>query len=150
MSTAMGTGGTFEDEQERTVQHERDVSQASVGQLVGEVAGDLSTLMRQELDLAKAELREEAKKGGKAAGMLGGAGLAGWMLLLFLSLTLMWWLDDAIHTALAALIVAAIWGAVAAVLYATGRKQLREFNPKPEQTVESVKEDVQWAKHRNR
>ena len=89
-----------------------DVSQTSVGQLVGEVVSDLSTLMRQELDLAKAELRQEAKKGGKAAGMLGGAGLAGWFVLLFASLALMWWLDDAMHTALAALIVTALWAVV--------------------------------------
>ena len=126
-----------------------DVSQTSVGHLVGEVVSDLSTLMRQELDLAKAELRQEAKKGGKAAGMLGGAGLAGWFVLLFASLALMWWLDDAMHTALAALIVTALWAIVAAVLYATGRKRLSAVNPTPQQTIETVKEDVQWAKNRN-
>ena len=126
-----------------------DVSQTSVGQLVGEVVSDLSTLMRQELDLAKAEFRQEAKKGGKAAGMLGGAGLAGWFVLLFASLALMWWLDDAMHTALAALIVTALWALVAVVLYATGRKQLSAVNPTPQQTIETVKEDVQWAKNRS-
>lgn len=126
-----------------------DVSQTSVGQLVGEVVSDLSTLMRQELDLAKAELRQEAKKGGKAAGLLGGAGLAGWFVLLFASLALMWWLDDGMHTALAALIVTALWALVAVVLYATGRKRLSAVNPTPQQTIQTVKEDVQWARNRS-
>jgi hypothetical protein len=129
---------------------ETDVSRTSLGQLVGEVVGDLSTLMRQELDLAKAELRQEAKKGGKAAGMLGGAGVAGLLVLLFASLALMWWLDDAMHTALAALIVTALWLVVAAVLYVIGRKRLSEVDPTPQQTIETVKEDVQWAKNRTR
>lgn len=126
-----------------------DVSQTSVGQLVGDVVSDLSTLMRQELDLAKAELRQEAKKGGKAAGLLGGAGLAGWFVLLFASLALMWWLDDGMHTALAALIVTALWALVAVVLYATGRKRLSAVNPTPQQTIQTVKEDVQWARNRS-
>ena len=65
---------------------DRDVGAASVGELIGEVSQDLSTLMRQELALAKAEIKQEAVKAGRAAGMFGGAGFAGYMVLLFASI----------------------------------------------------------------
>jgi hypothetical protein len=126
-----------------------DVSKVSVGELVGQVANDLSTLVRQEMALAKAEVKDEAKKAGKGAGMLGAAGLAGYFLLLFLSLALMWGIGemfDPDHPWIGALIVAVIWGIAAAVLASVGKKKLQQVNPKPEQTVESVKEDVRWTK----
>lgn len=126
-----------------------DVSQHSVGELVGQVANDLSTLVRQEMALAKAEVKDEAKKAGKGAGMLGAAGLAGYFLLLFLSLTLMWGIGemfDPDHPWIGALVVAVLWGIAAAVLASVGKKKLQQVNPKPEQTVESVKEDVRWTK----
>jgi hypothetical protein len=122
--------------------------EASLGQLVSQLTGDFGTLTRQELALAKAELRGEAKQAGKGAGMLGGAAFAGWMLALFASLTAMWALSEVMHLAWAALIVAAIWAIAAAVLAASGRKALRDVNPKPEQTVETLKEDAQWLKTR--
>jgi uncharacterized membrane protein YqjE len=122
--------------------------EASLGQLVSQLTGDVGTLTRQELALAKAELREEAKQAGKGAGLLGGAAFAGWMLALFVSLTVMWALSEVMHLAWAALIVAAIWAIVAAMLAASGRKALRDVNPKPEQTVETLKEDAQWLKTR--
>ncbi|MEJ1109538.1 MULTISPECIES: phage holin family protein [unclassified Kribbella] len=121
---------------------------ASLGQLVSQLTGDVGTLTRQELALAKAELREEAKQAGKGAGMLGGAALAGWMLAMFVSLTVMWALDEVMHLAWAALIVAAVWGVAAAVLAASGRKALRDVSPIPEQTVETLKEDAEWLKTR--
>jgi uncharacterized membrane protein YqjE len=121
---------------------------ASLGQLVSRVTSDMGTLTRQELALAKAELRDEAKRAGKGAGLFGGAAIAGWMLALFLSLTAMWALGEAMHLAWAALIVAAVWAIVAAVLAARGRKELREVNPVPEQTVETLKEDAEWLKTR--
>jgi hypothetical protein len=80
--------------------------------------------------------------------MLGGAAVAGWMLALFISLTAMWALGEVMHLAWAALIVAAVWGVAAAVLGTSGRKALRDVNPKPEQTVETLKEDAQWLKTR--
>jgi uncharacterized membrane protein YqjE len=120
----------------------------SVGRLVSQLTTDLGQLTRQELALAKAELQAEAKKAGKGAGMLGGAAFAGWMVALFLSLTVMWALDEAMDLIWAALIVAAIWAVVAAVLATTGRKELQEVNPKPDQTVESLKEDAKWLKTR--
>jgi hypothetical protein len=117
-----------------------DVSNASVGELVGHVAQDLSTLMRQELDLAKAEVKQEITKTGKAAGMLGAAGFAGYMVLLFASIALWWGLANVMDQGWAALIVTAIWAVIGAVTFVVGRRQLKEVNPKPEQTVETVKE----------
>jgi hypothetical protein len=117
-----------------------DVSETSVGALIGEVTNDLSTLMRQELDLAKAELKQEASKTGKAAGLLGGAGFAGYMVALFLSIALWWALANGMDEGWAALIVAAIWAVIAAVLFSIGRKRMRDVNPKPERTVETLKE----------
>jgi hypothetical protein len=105
--------------------------------------------MRQELELAKVETKREVTKAGKAGGMLGGAGFAGWMAVLFVSLALMFTLGALIPLGWAALIVAVIWGAVAAVLYTQGRKKMDEVNPVPEKTVETVKEDVRWVQNRS-
>jgi len=131
---------------------ERDVTQASVGELIGEVAADMSTLMRKELELAKAEMKVEAQKAGKGVGMLGGAGYAGHMVALFLSLALAWALSDLLDFSWGwgFFLVALLWGIVGAVLYSKGRAQMKKVNPKPEQTVETLKEDVQWAKNRTR
>jgi hypothetical protein len=118
----------------------------SIGELVSQLTTDVGTLTRQELALAKTELQAEAKKAGKGAGMLGGAAFAGWMMALFLSLTVMWALDKAMDLIWAALIVAGIWAVVAAVLAMAGRKELHQVSPKPDQTVESLKEDAKWLK----
>ncbi len=123
-----------------------DSADRSLGSLVSSLTSDMSKLMRQELTLAKAELREEAKEAGKAVGMLGGAAFAGWMTAIFLSVTLMWLLDKAMDLTLAALIVTAVWGIAAAVLGLGGKKKLQNLNPKPEQTIDSLKEDAQWLK----
>ena len=122
-----------------------DVEDESVGSLVGRLTGDLSTLMRQELDLAKAELRVEAKKAGAAAGMLAGAGIAGLLFLIMASLTLTWLLDKIMYLWLAALIVTLLWGIAAAVMGLSGKKKMAQVNPKPEQTVETLKEDKEWV-----
>jgi hypothetical protein len=130
-STTSATAGQVND---------ADVSKQSVGSLISEVTNDLSTLMRQEMDLAKAEIKEEVTKTGKAAGMLGGAGFAGYMLALFLSIAAWWGLANVMDEAWAALIVAAVWGVIAAVLFVSGRSKMREVNPKPERTVSTLKE----------
>ena len=122
------------------VTHTPDVGQRSVGELIGEVTNDLSTLMRQELTLAKAEMKEEASKTGKAAGFLGGAGFAGYMLVMFLSIAAWWGLGNAIGRAWSALVVALVWGVIAAVLYSNGRKKMREVHPKPERTMSTLKD----------
>lgn len=126
-----------------------DVENRSVGDLLGKVTTDLSTLMRQEVELAKVEIKEEATKAGKASGMLAGAGAVGYLVLVFLALALMFALDSVMPTGWAALITAVVLGAVAGVLFVLGKKKLAQVNPKPEQTVETLKEDVQWAKNRN-
>ena len=121
-------------------QGDRDVTSASVGELIGEVTRDMSTLMRQELTLAKAEVKEEAVKAAKAGGMFGAAGFAGYMLLLFLSIAAWWGLAEVMAPGWAALIVAAVWAVIGAVLFAVGRQRMREVNPKPERTIETVSE----------
>jgi hypothetical protein len=118
----------------------RDVGAASVGELVGEVSQDLSTLMRQELALAKAEVKQEAVKAGRAAGMLGAAGFAGYMVLLFASIAVWWGLAEVMPEGWAALIVTAVWAVIGAVLFAMGRQRMREVNPVPERTAGTVKE----------
>ncbi|MFE2537274.1 phage holin family protein [Streptomyces sp. NPDC059371] len=120
---------------------------ASVGQLLSQVTSDLQTLFRQEVELAKAEIQEEAAKAGKAAGLYGGAGFAGYMVLLFLSLAGVLGLSNVMDGGWAALIVTAVWAVVAAVLYQRGRTQMRTVSPKPEQTVETMKENREWARH---
>jgi putative superfamily III holin-X len=117
-----------------------DVAGVSVGELIGEVSRDLSTLMRQELELAKVEIKSEVARTGKGVGMLGGAGFAGYMVLLFLSIALWWGLTNVMDSSWASLIVAGIWAVIAAVLFAAGRSTMRSVNPKPERTVETVKE----------
>ena len=126
-----------------------DPADHSVGDLLGRVTSDLSTLMRQEVELAKVEIKEEATKAGKASGMLAGAGAVGYLVLVFLSLALMFALDAAMPIGWAALLTAVILGIVAGVLFVLGRNKFKQVNPKPEQTVETLKEDVQWAKNRN-
>ena len=115
-----------------------DVEGTSVGQLMGEVAKDLSTLMRQELELAKVEVKAEAKKAGTGAGLFGAAGFAGYMVLMFLSFALWWFLANVMDVGLAALIVAVLWGVIGAVAFVMGKKKFEQVNPKPERTVETL------------
>jgi len=118
-----------------------------MGELLSVVTSDVQTLFRQEIELAKAEVTQEATKAGKAAGMYGGAGFAGYLVLLFLSLAAMFGLANVMDGGWAALIVAAVWAVVAAVLYQRGRTQMRTVSPTPERTVESMKENAEWARH---
>jgi hypothetical protein len=115
-----------------------DVEGSSVGALIGEVTKDLSTLMRQELELAKVELKVEAKKAGQGAGMFGAAGFAGYMVLMFLSIALWWALSHVVGHSWSALIVAILWGVVGAVAFVMGKKKFEQVNPKPERTVETL------------
>ncbi|MFP3467244.1 phage holin family protein [Leifsonia sp. SIMBA_070] len=117
----------------------------SLGELLGEVSRDLSTLIRQEMELAKAEIRQTATRAGKGAGLLGGAGYAGLMAVFFLSIALWWALGYLVGNAWSGVIVAVIWAIVALVLYLVGRKQLETVKGAP-QTVETVKEIPQTMK----
>lgn len=120
----------------------------TLGEIVGDISRDLTTLVRQEMELARSELKEEAARAGKGAGMLGGAGVAGHLALLMGSLALMFLLDLWMPIACAALGVAVLWGIVAAVLAARGKKQLHDATPPMQETKQTLKEDVQWLKAR--
>ena len=102
-----------------------EVTQRSLGELMRQVTEDLSTLLRKEVELAKAEVREEGKKAGKAAGFYGGAGFGGYLVALFLSLALWAGLSNVMDPGWAAGIVAIIWAIIAAVLYSMGRSNAR-------------------------
>jgi Putative Actinobacterial Holin-X, holin superfamily III len=114
-------------------------SRASVGELFSEVAEDLSTLMRQEVELAKAELRQSAARAGKGAGLLAGAGVSGHMVLLFASVAAWWAIGDATGHGWSALIVAAIWLVIAAALGLMGRREISAVPGIP-QTTQTVKQ----------
>jgi hypothetical protein len=123
----------------------------SIGELVKDLAGETSTLVRREIDLAKAEMTERAKLAGKGAATLAAGAIAALLALGALTACLIAALDLAMPTWLAALVVAVVYAAIAGVLAQTGRKQVQEATPPvPEETIESVKEDVQWAKTRTR
>lgn len=118
---------------------EERAANTSLGELLGEVSRDLSTLIRQEMELAKAEIRQTATRAGRGAGLLGGAGYAALMAVFFLSVALWWALGYLIGNAWSAVIVAIIWAIIALVLYLVGRRQLETVRGVP-QTVATVKE----------
>ncbi len=118
----------------------------SLGEIVSDVTTDLSNLVKQEMELARTELKQEAAKAGKGAGLLGGAGVAGHLFLIFISLALTWFLDNWMDQGLAALITAVLWGAVAAVLALKGKKEIQSSNPQLPKTQQTLKEDAAWAR----
>lgn len=128
-----------------TTQDPRD---RGLGELVKDLAGQTSTLVRQEIRLAQAEVTEKGKLAGRGAGMLGGAAVAALLGLGALTTVLIVALDAALPLWLAALIITVLWLAVAAVLAVAGRNALQRATPPAPQTVETVKEDIQWAKTR--
>ncbi|MET8039709.1 phage holin family protein [Micromonospora sp. NPDC005215] len=120
---------------------EKERTQASVGELLGDVTRDMSTLMRKEVELAKAELREEVSQAGKAGGMFGGAGLAGFLAVLFVSYAVWWGLSNTMDQGWAALIVAVVWAAVAGGLFINARTQLKRARavlPRTKQTAREL------------
>jgi uncharacterized membrane protein YqjE len=124
-----------------------DLRDRPVGELLKQLADETTTLVRQELELAKSEMKEKGRTAGPGIGMVGAAGglalLAASALTAFFILIL----DEVMPDWLAALIVAAVYGVVAFVLFQRGKERVEEAAPPiPEQTVDSVKEDVEWAK----
>ncbi len=118
---------------------EQKAATTSLGDLLGEVTRDLSTLMRQEIELAKAELTQSAKRAGKGAGLFGGAGYSASMAVLFVSIAAWWGLGYLVGNAWSGLIVAAVWLIVALVLYVRGRTAIKSIKGAP-QTVDTLKE----------
>lgn len=125
-----------------------ELREHGTGELVKELAGQVSTLVRQELELAKAEVSEKGKQAGVGAGMFGAASIAALLMLGTLTAFLILVLNLVMPAWAAALIATALWGAVTGMLALKGRKKMQAMGkPVPEQTIETVKEDLQWAKH---
>ena len=127
--------------------NDTDLRDRPIGELVKELAGQTSTLVRQEIQLAQAEVTQKGKVAGKGAGLLAGAAVFGLLALGALTAGLIALLDKAMATWVAALIVMALWAIVALVLAKSGQKALQRATPPVPQTVETVKEDIQWAKN---
>jgi hypothetical protein len=118
----------------------------SLGELFSSLTTDLGALVRDEVQLAKAELKEDITKAGRAGGLFGGAALAGYMVVVLLSFAAAWGLAEVMAAGSAFLIVGALWALAAAFLFVRGRQHMSHVNLKPEQTVETLKEDLEWAK----
>jgi uncharacterized membrane protein YqjE len=125
-----------------------DARDRGFGELVKDLAGQTSTLVRQEIKLAQAEVTQKGKVAGRGAGLLAGAAVAGLLGLGALTALIVIALDSAIALWLATLIVTVLWLALAAALAMAGKKALQASTPPAPQTVETVKEDIQWAKTR--
>ena len=126
--------------------HDNDQRDKSVGELLKQLSTDTSTLVKQEMALARAEIAEQGKKAGMGAGLFGAAGALGLVTLGALTATLILLLDTAMDAWLAALIVTVVEAAIAGLLALQGRNKIKEATPPAPQTVETVKEDVEWAK----
>jgi uncharacterized membrane protein YqjE len=118
----------------------------SLGEIVGDLSQDLTTLVKQELELARTELKEEAAKAGKGAGLLGGAGVAGLLTLAFASCALAFLLDNWMPVELAFLITTVLWALIAGVLAIRGRTAIKQINPQLPETQQTLKEDAAWAR----
>ncbi|MFD5320994.1 phage holin family protein [Streptomyces sp. NPDC127098] len=127
---------------DRTADHD-----ATFGELVADLTMDARTLVRQEMELAKAEMRQEATRAGRAGGMFGGAAFAGVMVAVFGSLGAMFALTAVLWSTWAALIVAGAWLLLGALLFLKGRADLRRGSMTPRRTVDTLKEDAEWARH---
>lgn len=122
----------------------------SVGEILGDISEGLSHLFRQEVELAKVELRAEASNAGKTAAVFGAAGVAGLLTAIMLSLALTYALGNVMDLGWAALIVAMLWGITATALVSVGRTKARTVSMVPHQTIETLKEDAQWLKNPTR
>jgi hypothetical protein len=119
-----------------------------IGELLKQLAAETTTLVRQELDLAKAEMREKGRKAAPGFGLIGAAGAVALLALGALTAFFILGLDGFVPNWLAALIVAIVYGAVATLLYMRGKEKVEDAgSPAPRQTIETIKEDVEWAKH---
>ncbi len=132
-----------------TLRLDQPTQDKSLGELVATATQDLSLLVHQEIALAKAEIKRDVTAAGKGAGMFGGAGFTGLFALLFLSVALAFALGRPTTLGVGFLLVGVLYALAAAVLALSGKKQLAKVGP-PEKTIESVKDDLAWAKHPTR
>jgi hypothetical protein len=121
-------------------------SDASLGGLVGQLTSDLGALLRDEVQLAKIELKEDATRAARAGGMFGAAAVAGWLAAELLLFAAAWGLAEVMPIGFAFLIVGAVVAIVGLALFAAGRARMRDLNMKPEQTIQTMQENVQWAR----
>ena len=120
--------------------------QLSLGDLVSRTANDLGQLVRDEIELAKVEIKDEVKTAGKAGALMGAAGLLGYLALALVCFAAAWGLAEVMPAGFAFLIVGAVVAVIAGITFLVGRKDLESFDPVPKQTVETIQEDVKWAK----
>lgn len=125
-----------------------DLKDRSLPDLLKQLSQETTTLVRQELELAKAEVRETGKKAGVGVGMFGGAGVAAFLALAaFTAFLILVLVEAGLDGWAASLIVAVVYGAIAGFLAMQGKEKVKEATPPAPQTVETVKEDMEWAKH---
>jgi uncharacterized membrane protein YqjE len=130
-----------------TASRENELRNRPTGELLRDLSDHTTTLVKQEMELAKAELQEKGKQAGLGAGMFGGAGLFGVGAFAALTACLIAALDQVMEIWLAALVVAVAYAVIAAVLAMTGKQKVKQaVPPVPEQAKDSVKEDMEWAK----
>lgn len=127
-----------------------DLKEKPLGELLKQLSEETATLVRQELDLAKAEIQSTGKKAGLGAGLVGGAAVVGYLALAALTATLILILNEFMPAWLAAFLVSLAYGGGAFFLAKTGAQKVKEATPPAPQTVETVKEDIEWAKHPTR
>jgi F0F1-type ATP synthase assembly protein I len=127
-----------------------DLRERPLGDLLKQLSQETATLVRQEIELAKAEVATTGKKAGLGAGLVGAAGIVAFLALGAFTAFLILLLDTFMPGWLAALIVTLVYGAVAGVLAMRGRDKVKEATPPAPQTVETVKEDIEWAKNPTR
>lgn len=119
----------------------------SLGELFSQLTNDMGVLVRDEIELAKVELQRDVRGLAKSGGMFGGAAFAGYMTIVLASFALAWGLAEVMPAGWAFLIVAAVWAVAATFLYIRGRNVMAAASLKPEQTIETLKEDATWAKN---
>jgi uncharacterized membrane protein YqjE len=122
----------------------------SLSQLISRTSSDLATLFRKEVELAKIEIRDDVRHTAKAGSMFGAAGFAGYLAAVLASLAVVFALDLAMPLWAAFLIVAVLFALVGFVLFRQARTRMSEFTLGPEQTIETIKEDIEWAKARSK
>ncbi len=119
----------------------------SLGELVGRMTSDVGKLVSTQIELAKVEIKEEVARAGKGVGMVGGGGLAGWFALLLVSMGVAFGIGNAMDSVgWGFVLVGLVYAAVAALLVLKGKQQITSATPIAEQTIETIKEDVEWAR----
>jgi len=118
----------------------------SLSELLSNVTGEIATLFRQEVELARVETSEQVSRAAKAGAMLGAAAVVGFLTLILLAFAAAWGLTEVVPEGVAFLIVGLVFGLVAAVLASAGKKKIASIRPVPDQTVQTLKDDVQVAK----